>query len=554
MSAFSAIIGKTGHHLANVVRAIRVQSSFKVIFILIFAIGMESGLWALFLSGFRFLDTLGGAGVMIISRLFSFFFMGMGMMLILSCSLSAYSTIYRSDEVPFLIVRPFSMSHIVMYKFVEAAGLASWAFFFIIVPFVGAFAWYEGLSVFFALWTFLFSIPFLLLCAGLGSFVTILFIRFLPRSGMLKLIWAIAIAASCVVAMYVTRNLGEFSDLQFTLSHLVPGLALSSNPLLPSWWVSEGIMSLSRGQWSRGLMLWTVTVSSAAVVCMVVEWVGGHVFYEGWLRVSGGRGQVNRSPVMLAGLDRALRILPSDVRALLMKDIRTFLRDPMQWSQVLIYFGLLGVYFANLRTFRYHVWLPGYRNTIAFLNVFSVSAVMCSVGSRFVYPQLSLEGQGFWTLGLSPMTMKRVLVTKFLSALAGMMMVSIPLMLLSLFMLKAAATVTVVALAVAVAESLAVAALSVGLGAIFLDLKSRNPAAIVSGFGGTLNLVLNLCFMLLTIIPFGLLFNLRAINRIADDQLLSGIVFASVWLLVLTAATVAIPLYAGCVSLANREF
>jgi len=42
-----------------------------------------------------------------------------------------------------------------------------------------------------------------------------------------------------------------------------------------------------------------------------------------------------------------------------------------------------------------------------------LSAVMCSVGARFVYPQLSLEGHGFWIVGMSPVTMGRVLFSKF---------------------------------------------------------------------------------------------------------------------------------------------
>jgi hypothetical protein len=79
----------------------------------------------------------------------------------------------------------------------------------------------------------------------------------------------------------------------------------------------------------------------------------------------------------------------------------------------------LALYYANLRSFHYHLLPETWRNTVAFLNVFSVAAVMCSLGSRFIYPQLSLEGQGFWIIGMAPTSMTKVLVTKFALPVAG---------------------------------------------------------------------------------------------------------------------------------------
>ena len=145
MSAVAAIMKKTRCHAMNVQRVLRRQSTFKVAFILLFALLFEAGLWWLFLDGFKFLSHLGGAGLMIVGRLFSLFFMGMGLMLVVSSIVTSYSTIFRSPEIAFLVVRPFHMGQIVTYKFLESAALSSWAFFFIIVPFVGAYAWHERL-------------------------------------------------------------------------------------------------------------------------------------------------------------------------------------------------------------------------------------------------------------------------------------------------------------------------------------------------------------------------------------------------------------------------
>ncbi len=297
------------------------------------------------------------------------------------------------------------------------------------------------------------------------------------------------------------------------------------------------------------------TISSAAICYVVLEILGISIFYNAWQKTANAGTNGQRSPVIFARAASVLSFIPSDIRGIFLKDIRTFFRDPLQWSQVLVFFGLLAVYFANLKSFNYHEVLPAqWFNMIAFINVFSVSAVMTSLGSRFVYPQLSMEGQGFWILGLSPTTKKRIIMTKFLTSLTGMLAISSALILLSTHMMNSPASIKVSALALACAISFAISGLSTGLGAIFLDLDEQNPAAIVSGFGGTLNLVLCLGFMLAAIFPFAMVYHIDAMPRFHNLYFNELITYASIWLLVLTFLSTFIPLWMGIKSLYNRDF
>jgi len=197
---------------------------------------------------------------------------------------------------------------------------------------------------------------------------------------------------------------------------------------------------------------------------------------------------------------------------------------------------------------------PEWRNLISFLNVFSVSSVLCSFGARFVFPQLSLEGHGFWIIGLAPTTMARILVAKFLVALAGMSVVSIGLMYISTLMLQVGWGIRVVAVGVAAAVSLAVSGLSTGLGALFIDLRQQNPSAIISGFGGTLNLVMSLAFMFAAIIPYGMVFHLQMSGRFGPGGFERAVALATVWLVLVTVAVTVIPLILGARSLMRREY
>lgn len=289
------------------------------------------------------------------------------------------------------------------------------------------------------------------------------------------------------------------------------------------------------------------------LIGLLVERIGAFTFYNAWQR-SVSASPSHRRPELLSPLRMLRRLLPSDISAIIVKDIRTFLRDPVQWSQAVVFFGLLGLYFFNLRTFNYDALPDQWRSAIVFLNVFAVSAVLSSLGSRFVYPQLSLEGHGFWMLGLSPATMPRILAAKFLLAFAATAVVSISLIGVSVRMLDTGHAINIAAIGVISAVSLSVCGLSTGLGAVFMDLHQRNPAAIVSSFGGTLNIVLCLGYMLGAILPFGVLFHLRDLQMLTPRAFAVGAVLASAWLLLLTATATALPLALGLRALRQRDY
>ncbi len=557
MPITSALFYQAACSWRNQLHVLRRDSRFKTGFIAFVFIGFFLGIRLLFLSSFKFMDDLGGLSSLIISHLFALFFLGLGLMMTVSGIVTSYSTLYGSEEVPFLLAAPVSFRQIVLGRVTEAILLSSWAFFFIIIPFISAYQAHKDLSPLFMLWSLLFAVPFLTLGAGLGSFLVLITLRWMPQGRTLLISALVLLAIAAVGAGFALlhgyRN--AESEEAFILTNLVPGMRFASQPFLPSWWMAEGIMAGSRGLWGRGLLFLLLLTSNALLVLTAIEGLGRTIFYESWQRAIGESSLGKRQPVLLAGLERALeRLLPSDLRAMAFKDIRTFLRDPAQWAQSLVFFGLLGLYFVNLRSFRYNLLPEVWRSFIAFLNVFSVSAVLCSLGSRFVYPQLSLEGHGFWILNLAPTTPRRILFGKFTLAAGAMLLISLFLVLVSTTMLQVTTPVRLVTLGVGIAMPIAVAGLATGLGALFMDLRERNPAAIVSGFGGTLNLVLSLGYMLAAIVPFAALFHLSLIGHLTSRAFHGGVIAAAIWGVLLTAAAAGVPMALANRSLTHRDY
>ena len=141
--------------------------------------------------------------------------------------------------------------------------------------------------------------------------------------------------------------------------------------------MSSGLVASVRGDWSTGTILprgrrrarrgwpiWSRRSSPATSTAWATGGSRGDEVIEAADRAGTGS---------TTAFHRLFFFLPGEIRLLILKDLRTFRRDPAQWSQFLIFFGLLAFYFVNIRRLSYDVESPYWRNLISFLNL-SVTA------------------------------------------------------------------------------------------------------------------------------------------------------------------------------------
>ncbi len=123
-----------------------------------------------------------------------------------------------------------------------------------------------------------------------------------------------------------------------------------------------------------------------------------------------------------AALDRSLGFLPAPARhaQLLLKDLKVFLRDTAQWSQLLLLLALALVYVYNFRVLdldRIPYMSGTIKNVYAFVNLSMAAFVLSAVAVRFVFPAVSAEGARFWIVRSSPVSMRAFLWSKFWTGL-----------------------------------------------------------------------------------------------------------------------------------------
>ena len=242
------------------------------------------------------------------------------------------------------------------------------------------------------------------------------------------------------------------------------------------------------------------------------------------------------------------------MQGLIMKDLKLFWRDPLQWSQFTIFFGLLAIYFANIRNLGYQDVLPFWKNIISFLNLAATALTLASLSVRFVFPQLSLEGKRFWILGLAPIHVRELLMQKFWLNSISSVCVSLPLIMISNYMLDVSPEMMALSLLVVILMCFSLTALCIGLGALFPNFKEDNPARIVSGFGGTLALVLCLAYIVINVAAMALPFHLFVTQKISADFFDRLVVWTGIFVFVLSTTTVYLSIYLGNRALKKMEW
>jgi ABC-2 type transport system permease protein len=289
---------------------------------------------------------------------------------------------------------------------------------------------------------------------------------------------------------------------------------------LPSFWLSSGVVHCADGALWDTLFFALVLLSHSLFWGFLVITQLGSQFYDAASAVQ-SRGSVfghwhwfrdwrqhrkhwarRRGPLeILFGLGN---LLPGDVCAMVVKDVRTFWRDTTQWGQTIVLFGLLGVYILNLRHFSAQLNNPFWIHLVSYLNLGACALNLATLTTRFVYPQFSLEGKRVWMLGLAPLGLPRILLVKFWMSTLGSLAITLGLIVLSCRMLQLPAARVAFFAGAITCMTFALNGLAVGLGALYPNFKEDNPSKIVSGFGGTFCLVASFLYIVASVVLLAL--------------------------------------------------
>lgn len=462
---------------------------------------------------FRYLMNLEVIGEPLMNHLTGMVLTTFFAMLIFSNLIVTLSTAYISREVDFYMGLPVERQTVFFLRLIESTIYSSWGFAVLSLPLVLAFGAARHAGVQFYGATLLLTMFFLLIPAGIGALITMLLSALFPARKTFRmaiLLGALGVAMAVLMGrMMSMQSALNPSDVE-KFNQILNVLRVGSAPVLPSAWLMRGMLAAAEGQFGgfwqgEGVWFWLAVLGSTGLFLMqTCAWLAPRIYYRGWRlagETSSARRDGKRRP-FLSGIDPLLaRVVRSrQMRAIVSKDIKTFWRDPSQWSQLMILFGLLFIYVANLRSvarfdpnfaFNPRFWVV----LMSFFNMGAGCFVLSILTTRFVYPMLSLEGRQFWTIGLAPIKRESLVWEKYWLCWLASLTLTGTLMLFSNLTLRMSNDFVILSMVTVVMLSFGLTSLSVGLGALTPNFKEDNPARIANGLGGTMNIILSLLYV-----------------------------------------------------------
>jgi ABC-2 type transport system permease protein len=259
----------------------------------------------------------------------------------------------------------------------------------------------------------------------------------------------------------------------------------------------------------------------------------------------------------LRSLDRLVQVLPLSTvrRQLLVKDLKIFLRDVSQWSQLLLLLALVLVYLYNFRVLDLEriPYMSGLvKNVYAFVNLGMAGLVMATVAVRFVFPGVSAEGAAFWIIRTAPVSLEDFLWSKFWTGLVPVLLLTEVLTIVGNEFLGIDPFLKIIAALAIMAMSFALVGLATGLGARYPRFGA-DPSQVAGSYGGVAFMIQAVLFVLVMIVLLGWPSSLYLLHQVRNAPLtlaqqgLMGVCFtaaaamsAAIWILSMRSGVIAL--------------
>jgi ABC-2 type transport system permease protein len=480
-------------------------------------------------------------------------------LLLFSNLINALSAFFLARDLDLVLSAPVNLRSFYYSRLITTTVHSSWMVLFFSMPVFAAYAAVFGGGALFYLWVLLVLPLFLLIPAAVGIFVTHLLVYFLPAKRIRDILFLTGLLA--FVALYVLFRFSQPERLVNPESfghfaQFLTAMESPSAPFLPSSWSAEILAATLFNRPAEKGFLYALLASYALFFPLAASWISSAVYLTGWSKAQEAPQGTRNSAWLERALEYATRPFPAIWRAIMLKDIRTFMRDTTQWSQVFLLTALIVVYLYNFKVLPLDrsPLPPGtLRTLVSFANLALAGFVLSAVAVRFAFPAVSLEGKAFWIVQTAPVSLRSLLWSKFWLNFLPLLLLGATLVFLSNILLRVPPWMMALSLATICAMTAGVAAIAVGVGALYPNFGFDNAAQIPTSFGGAVCMIFSIGFVAVTIMieawPMYRVAMRSLGGGIAQVSELTLIVQALLAVLVSTALAVIVPLRLGLKSL-----
>ena len=428
-----------------------------------------------------------------------FFFIGV---LMWSSLLTSFGVYFMSYDLQLINSAPVSEDAAYLARLAGTTANSSWMVLLFGLPVFIAFGTvFEGGLLYYAI-VVIANVSFVIIPAVLGIGLTMLLVNVFParRAKDVLMIVSLLFFAGLILVFRILRPERLLDPDAFnSMLEFFNAMRAPVSPLLPSQWAAEAIASFIVGTraydpfWLGALVL----TSMAAVV--MGTWVNRKTYNYSFTKTQEvGRSRFAGSSLLERMIAVYAFIFPRQLKQIISKDVKTFLRDITQWSQIFLLFALIVIYVYNFKVLPVagsYIPTVYLTNLLAFLNLGLSGFVVSAVAARFVFPAVSLEGNAFWLIRSSPLGLKGYLWSKFWISFFPLLLLGEILIVLTNAFLDAHLLIRWVGVCTIFVLTLTITALGIGVGAAYPKFQWENVSKIPASFGGIIFMVLAMTFI-----------------------------------------------------------
>ena len=421
------------------------------------------------------------------------FFFALYFLMCISDMVVAWTALFRSESAVFQGQLPVSNRALFWNAYAEGGLWSGWALLVLAVPLLLALSGEAAQPFLYLPAAFITFFMFFSCCMSTGGLCAILLGRLIPylRRGWKGILIVVILIAALLafMALGAFENRGQPDNF---MREVIGKLSFTENPYLPPAWAQQSLNNASLSRWGDWGYFVLLMLSFSVVLSLIAELIAHRRLRVDIDRLLGRPDSARKSR---SKAWRPMPFLDKQSGLLIAKDFRLFIRDPAQVMQFGMFFGLLSLYILMLpRISQAFAFSETWKPVVSILNLAAISMAMATFTGRFVYPMLSLEGKRLWVLMLAPWQPERIVVSKFLFACFVAIPISIILVSSSGYLLELDIYTIFYEMFVTLCIGLGLSASALGTGARLADYKEDNPAKLVAGYGGTINLLASISF------------------------------------------------------------
>jgi ABC-2 type transport system permease protein len=413
-------------------------------------------------------------------------------LLIFSSILTSLAKLFLSRDLQLVHAMPVSSYKIFISRWIDSTVESAWMVVIFTLPIFLAYGLVYQAGLFYYANSAAALAALVVNSSAISTIMVMVSVIVIPANRLKSIFIFLGILFFVVVYLVVRLSRPELlvdPEVFDTVMVYISSLETPQSPFLPSTWAYDSILAGLSGAFKSGLfhtaLAWSFTATIAFILIVVAE----AIYFQGFSKTQTAAARLFKKNS--AGW-RCFNFLPGPIKSFTVKEIKTFLRDQTQWSQLFLIAALVVIYVYNFKVLpldKSPIKTVYSQNLFSFLNMGLALFVLTAICARFAYPAVSMEREAFWLVKSSPLSLKAFLWIKFFIYYFPLLLLTEALIVATNILLSVTPFMMALSIVTVFCLVPGIVAIGIGLGAAYPDFKAENPTQTVTSFGGLIFMI-----------------------------------------------------------------